>query len=170
MEVFIEPSHGDSGKRETHLETWPGIDKHDRHSKHDRHDRHDRHGRYDRQSRHGRHTQHDRHERHDDVTDMSDIPDMTDAISAGRQAKDRITDFWCRCGLWFFCRITCVAMWLCVSIQVDSLWIQSLRLEKSWGWFCTSLLLIYKFAYMICVLGTYNFHISSLGTIELSSS
>lgn len=55
------------------------------------------------------------------MTDMTDIPDMTDAISAGRQAKDRITDFWCRCGLWFFCRITCVAIWLCVSIQVDSL-------------------------------------------------
>lgn len=169
MEVFVETSYGDSGKRETHLETRPGIDKHDRHSKHDGHDRH---GRYDRHSRHGRHTQHDRHERHDDVTDM------TDAISAGRQAKDRITDFWCRCELCFFClengdhssRITCVAMWLCVSIQVDNLWIQSLRLEKSWGWFCTSLLSIYKFAYLIRVLGTYNFHISSLGTIELSSS
>lgn len=36
------------------------------------------------------------------MTDMTDIPDMTDAISAGRQAKDRITDFWCRCGLQVF--------------------------------------------------------------------
>ena len=163
MEVFIEPSHGDSGKRETHLETWPGIDKHDRHSKHDRHDRHDRHGRYDRHSRHGRHTQHDRH---DDVTDMSDIPDMTDAISAGRQAKDRITDFWCRCGLCFFCRITCVAYQSKLTVCES----------RVWGWkspgdgFVLPFSEIYKFAYMICVLGTYNFHISSLGTIELSSS